>query len=60
VQVEPIKPLSKAPGNKRFKLKCEELLSNFAFKFELRYIEVVEGRRGDAAAGGRGLHSSTF
>ena len=35
VQVEPIKLLMKAPGTKRENLKCEEPLSNFAFKFNL-------------------------
>jgi hypothetical protein len=35
-QVDPIKPAMKAPVFKRFKPKCEELLSNFAFKFNLR------------------------
>jgi hypothetical protein len=36
VQVDPIKPTFKAPGTKRLKLKYEELLSNFGFKFSLR------------------------
>jgi hypothetical protein len=36
VQVDPIKPTLKAPGNKRLKLECNELLSIFAFKFNLR------------------------
>jgi hypothetical protein len=36
VQVDPIKPTLKAPGTKRLKLKCDLLLSNFAFKFNLR------------------------
>ena len=36
VQVDPINPTLKAPGTKRFKLKSDELLSNFAFKLELR------------------------
>jgi hypothetical protein len=37
VQVHAIKPTLKAPGTKRLKLKCDETLSNFAFKFNLRY-----------------------
>jgi hypothetical protein len=37
VQVEPIKPTLKAPGIKLLKLKCDVLLSNYAFKFNLRY-----------------------
>ena len=36
VQVEPMKPMSKAPGTKLLKLKCEKLLSIFGFKFNLR------------------------
>jgi len=33
VQVDPIKPTLKAPGTERLKLKYEELLSHFGFKF---------------------------
>jgi hypothetical protein len=29
-------PVLKAPGTERLNLKCDELLSNFAFKFNLR------------------------
>jgi len=36
VQVDHIKPKLKAPGTKRLKLKCYELLSSFAFTFNLR------------------------
>jgi len=36
VQVDPINPTLKALGTKRLKLKCDEPLSNFAFKFNLR------------------------
>jgi len=36
VQVEPMKPLLKAPGTKRLKLEYDELLSSFAFKFNVR------------------------
>ena len=36
VQVDPIKPTLKAPGSERLKLKCDDLLLNFAFKFNLR------------------------
>jgi len=35
VQVEPMKPMLKAPG-KRLKLTYDKLLSSFAFKFNLR------------------------
>jgi hypothetical protein len=36
VQVDPINPKLKPPGTKRLKLKCNTLLSTFAFKFNLR------------------------
>jgi len=36
VQVDPLKPTLKAPETKRLKLQCDELLSNFGFKFNLR------------------------
>ena len=36
MQVEPIRPTFKAPGTKRLKLKCGELLSSFAFNVDLR------------------------
>ena len=36
VQVEPMKPVMKAPGTKRLKLKYVTLLSNSAFDFNLR------------------------
>ena len=40
MQVEPIKPMLKAPGNKRLKLKYNILLSSVAFNVNLRhYIE---------------------
>jgi hypothetical protein len=42
VQIDPIKPTLKAPGTKRLKLQCDELLSDFAFDFNLRrYIELL-------------------
>jgi len=47
VQVDPIKPGLKALGDKRLKLKYDELLSNFAFKFNLRRFtreKVFNGR----------------
>ena len=44
VQVDPIKPMLKAHGTKRLKLKCEEPQSNFAFKVNLRhYITESKG-----------------
>jgi hypothetical protein len=36
VQVDPIKPTLKPSGPKHFKLKCDEPLSDFAFKCNLR------------------------
>jgi hypothetical protein len=36
VQVDPMKPTLKAPLSKILKLKCDELLSNVAFKFNVR------------------------
>jgi hypothetical protein len=36
VQVEPKKPVLKAPGSKRLRLTYVKLLSIFAFKFNLR------------------------
>jgi len=36
VQLDPIKPKLKPPGTKRLKLAYDGLLSNFAFKFNLR------------------------
>jgi hypothetical protein len=36
VQVDPIKPVLKAPGIKHSKAKYDELLSNAAFEFNLR------------------------
>jgi hypothetical protein len=43
VQVDPVKPTLKAPGTERLKLKAEELLSNFGFKFNLRPYVVGAG-----------------
>ena len=37
MQVDPIKPILKAPGTKHLKLKCDELLSSFAFKLNLHH-----------------------
>ena len=41
MQVNPIKPLLKAPGTKRLKLECDILLSDSASKLNLRrYIKL--------------------
>jgi hypothetical protein len=37
-----MKPRLKPPGNKRFELKCDILLSTSAFKFNLRRFSLVE------------------
>jgi len=70
VQVDPIKPMLKAPETKLLKLKYDTPLSKFAFKFNLRRCPKGEGEAqfslgfvfvseadGDA---GRGLHTSIF
>jgi len=45
VQVDPMKPMLKPPGIKQLKLKCDILLSTFAFKFNLRrHSKVLEYR----------------
>ena len=42
MQVDPIKPTLKAPGIDRLKLNYDKLLSNFAFKFNLRCYTEAE------------------
>jgi len=55
VQVDPIKPTLKPPGTKHSRLKCDELLSSFGFKFNLRrYIKGCSryellGKRGESS-----------
>jgi hypothetical protein len=66
VQVNPMKPTLKAPGAKRLKLNYVELLSNFAFNFNLSRYNVVISltvKKGSSVkAGGfqRGYSSSCF
>jgi len=36
VQVDPMRPMLKPPRTKHLKLKCDMLLSTFAFTFNLR------------------------
>ena len=43
VQVEPIKSKLKPPGIERLKLKHDNLLSRFAFKFDFRRYRMVSG-----------------
>ena len=45
MEVDPANPMSKAPGTKRLKLKCDELLTNFASSFNLRRYTKVEAER---------------
>jgi hypothetical protein len=68
VQVDPINLVLKAPGIKRLKLKFDDPLPNFAFKFNLRrYNEVMSfhacganvGDMYEAGAYTRPLFSST-
>ena len=42
MQVDSIKPMLKAPGTKLLKPEYDELLSRFAFKFNLRRYILVE------------------
>ena len=55
MQVDPTKPTSKAPGTKCLKLKCDEPLSKFAFKFKLRRYALAEASEVMRAAGGAAL-----
>ena len=41
MQVGSIKAVSKAPGTKRLKLNYDELLSSFAFKFNVRRYKLA-------------------
>jgi hypothetical protein len=42
VQVEPMKPMLKPPGTQRLKPKYDNLLSSFAFNFNLRRYSSAE------------------
>jgi len=53
VQVEPIKPMLKAPGYERSKLKYDEPPSNFAFNFNLSRYNLVRFRDCTALGAGR-------
>ena len=55
MQVDPIKPKLKSPGTKSLTLNSVVLLSNFAFEFNLRRYNEVEGdarQRGVSSSGG--------
>ena len=59
VQVDPIKPTLTAPGSKRLKLKFDEPLSNFAFKFNMRcYTAGGDDNLGAGAWSRAGVYSS--
>jgi len=45
VQVDPMKPTVKAPGSERLKPKCDDILSDFAFKFNLRRYRLADALR---------------
>jgi len=73
VQADFINPKLKPPATKRLKLKCDVLLSDLAFKFNLRHFSealkinyandrdaaAAPGGGGPGGGGGRGLHSFT-
>jgi len=63
VQVDPIKTTLKPTGTKRLKLNCDELLSTFAFNFNLRRYDMLRRRALEGAPychnDGKGVHSST-
>jgi len=44
LQVDPVKPLLKAPGPTLLKLKCDGLLSNFAFNFNLCHYNLASNK----------------
>jgi len=54
VQVDPIKPVLKAPGSVLLKLRCDKLLSTFAFKLKLRRYNAAQ-TVGRLRQGGAGL-----
>jgi hypothetical protein len=45
MRVTPIEPTLKVRGTIRLKLKCDEPLSNFAFKYNLRHYNAEEAAR---------------
>ena len=45
VQVDPVKPVLKAPGSMLLKLRCDGPLSNVAFNFNLRRYSLASARR---------------
>ena len=59
MQVDPIKPTLKAPGTERLRLECDEPLSNFAFKFNLRRYRLEQVRQLLSSGGARKQVAST-
>jgi hypothetical protein len=59
VQVYPMKPTLKAPGSKRLSPKCEEPLSDFAFKFKLRHYTTAAAAACPTTSRRNFTHSST-
>jgi len=53
VQVEPINPVLTAPGTKRLKLHYDELLSSFAFSFNLRCYSLAVDADGNVIVADR-------
>ena len=60
VQADPFKSTLKAPGIKRLKLEYGELLSSFAFKYNLRWYTVVGDNRDDRCADSNGAGKTTL
>jgi len=54
VQVDPIKPVAKAPGTILLKQRCDGPLSNLAFKFNLRHHKLGAPAGADVQQGGGG------
>jgi hypothetical protein len=59
VQVDPIKPNLKPPGNERLKLKCDILLSTCALKFNLSRYTMVDAEGKDKNPEGKAQYRLT-
>jgi hypothetical protein len=57
LQVDPMTPKLKSPGTKRLKVKCGILLSNSAFKFNLRRYIMAHKAGPDAYCSPRYRHA---
>ena len=58
MQADPIKPMLKAPRTNPLKLKHDELLSNVAFKFNLRRYSKGGGKGGAGGEDGGATSSA--